>query len=75
MLRLLKFLAVILVVTFVMLWLVRERFLKGFGTFFDEFAEGVIPWLLIAVICHGFLAARRRAKLAQQRDQRDGEPT
>lgn len=73
MLRLTKYVAVMLVVTFVVLWVVRERFLKGAGVFLDEFVEGVVPWVLIVAICHGFFVLRRRTKLARR--SRQSAPT
>ena len=76
MLRLMKYVTVTLVVAWVVLWIVRERFLKSAGVFLDEFAEGVIPWILIVAICHGAFVARRRSKLARQlREASQPEPT
>jgi len=45
--RLVTFVALLLTVTFVALYVLRERAMKSAGIFFYEYVEGVIPWLVI----------------------------
>jgi len=72
MLRLAKYVAVILVVTYVVLYVLRERFLKGAGVFLNEYAEGIIPWLLLVVICKAVLVGRRRLRSTRPSVTSDG---